>query len=149
LDSEILYLVTYPCPRCKLELEAEHGGWEGWLRCPGCGTPSLPPEFLLGHPSTRRRVRETGGDDGETLVIGPDGRVAPEPSALIGARPSSMISALRLIFLTGVAMSLFLLLIAYLDDNQLATGIFGSLALVFFLLLLRVPTRRKNDASSV
>src|SRR5439155_12967907 len=28
VDSEITYFVTYPCPRCKAELEAEHGGWQ-------------------------------------------------------------------------------------------------------------------------
>ena len=129
MDADIAYFVTYPCPQCRLELEAEHGGWQGWLRCPACGTPSLPPEILLGHPATMRRVR--GIDERRR---GPrdrrrrPGRIAerPDPSALLGEPPSPMVSALRLVFLTGLVMSLFILLIAILDDNQLATSIFGG-----------------------
>jgi hypothetical protein len=147
VDSDIVYLVTYSCPRCHLELEAEHGGWLGWLLCPECATPALPPEALLGHPSTRRRIREMAVDDA-ILVIGPDGpenTTASDSSALIGKPTSSLISAVRLVFLTGLVMSLFLLLIAYLDENQLAAGIFGALALVFFLLTLRFHGRSKRS----
>ena len=68
----------------------------------------------------------------------------PDPSVLIGPPVSSLVTTLRLIFLAGLVMSLFLLLIGYLDQNQRATAIFGSLAIIFFLLLLRMPTRRRN-----
>ncbi len=147
MDADIAYFVTYPCPNCHLELESELGGWEGWLRCPACGTPALPPEILLGHPNTRRRVREAQGDDQAVLAIGDEASAnapAADPSALIGPPPSTIVSVLRMIFLTGLVMSLFLLLIAYLDGNQRAAGIFGSLAVVFFLLLLRMPGRRRR-----
>ena len=69
----------------------------------------------------------------------PDG---PETTALIAPPPSPMVGVLRMVFLTGLVMSLFILLIAYLDDNQRATTIFGALAIIFFLLLLRLPGRR-------
>ena len=147
MDADIAYFVTYPCPQCRLELEAEHDGWAGWMRCPACGTPSLPPEILLGHPATMRRVRGLSRDDDAVLVIGADatdGPTNPDTSALLGAPPSALVSALRLVFLTGLAMSLFILLIAYLDDNQTATTIFGSLAVVFCLLHLRLPARGKK-----
>ena len=145
MDSDIAYFVTYPCPRCKVELESEHGGWQGWLRCPACGMPALPPEILLGHPTTRRRVRETLDDD--VLIIADDaaaldGVAPPDPSILIGPPVSSLVTTLRLIFLAGLVMSLFLLLIGYLDQNQRATAIFGSLSIVCFLLLLRTSGRR-------
>jgi hypothetical protein len=65
---------------------------------------------------------------------------------LIATPTSTLVSVLRMIFLTGLVMSLFLLLIAYLDQNQRATGIFGSLAFIFFLLLLRMPGRRRRGA---
>jgi hypothetical protein len=147
VDPDIAYFVTYPCPGCKVELEAEHAGWAGWLRCPSCGMPALPPEILLGHPRTRRRVREVGGDD--VLIIGagggvPAGAIGPDPSTLIGPPVSPVIGALRLVFLTGLVISLFLLLIAYLDENTKVTSIAGSLALVFFLLLLRTPGGRRR-----
>jgi hypothetical protein len=147
VDADIAYLVTYPCPHCRLELEAQHGGWQGWLRCPACGTPSLPPEILFGHPATLRRVRELAGADDEILVIGDDaatGDCTPSTAALIGEPPSALVSSLRLLFLTGLAISLFILLISFLDENQIVTASSGVIALIFFLLLLRLPGRRRN-----
>jgi DNA-directed RNA polymerase subunit RPC12/RpoP len=147
VESDIAYFVTYPCPRCKAELESQHGGWDGWLRCPACGTPALPPEILLGHPTTRRRVKELDGDD--VLIItddgySRDGAAAVDPAALIGPPVSPAVSAMRLVFLTGLVISLFLLLIAYLDQNQRVTTVAGSLSIIFFLLLLRMPGRRRS-----
>ncbi len=149
MGSDIAYFATYPCPNCKLELESEHGGWEGWVRCPACGTPVLPPEIMLGHPNTQRRVREMGGDDGEVVVIGansPEGTAPQDPSTSIATPASTLVGVLRMIFLTGLVMSLFLLLIAYLDENRRAAGIFGSLSVIFFVLLLRMPGRRRTGA---
>jgi hypothetical protein len=147
VDADIAYFVTYPCPRCKVELETEHGGWQGWLKCPACGTPALPPEFLRGHPSVRRRVREIGDGEAPIVIIGddtPDGAPASAPSPKIAAPPSTLMNTLRLVFISGLVTSLFLLLIAYFDENQRATYLFGPLAVVFFLLLLRMPARRRK-----
>jgi hypothetical protein len=147
VDADIAYFVTYPCPQCRLELEAEHDGWQGWLRCPACGTPSLPPDILLGHPATMRRVRGLAGDDDAVLVIDvddPDGASTSDPAALLGEPPSALVSSLRMLFLTGLAISLFILLISFLDDNQLVTGFCGAIALIFFLLLLRLPDRKRR-----
>lgn len=147
MEADIAYFVTYPCPQCRLELESEHGGWPGWLRCPACDTPSLPPDILFGHPATSRRVRGAGGKGEAMLFIGdddPDGDTASNPSDLIGPPPSPVASGLRLVFLSGLMISLFILLIAYLDDNQFIGGVFGGLSFVFFLLLLRAPSRRRR-----
>jgi hypothetical protein len=146
VDADIAYFVTYPCPRCHVELESEHGGWQGWLKCPVCETPALPPEFLLGHPAVRRRVRAAVGDRG-VIVIGdeaPDGAPASAASAAIEAAPSTLVNTVRLVFITGLVTSLFLLLIAFIDQNTRATYIFGALSFVFFLLLLRMPARRRR-----
>ena len=137
-SSEITYFVSYPCPGCKTELEARHGGWQGWLRCPVCGVPALPPEFLLGHPQTRRRVEGSPEDPG-VLVLDP----AAETSSVLDPGPvtvSSPLSALRLFFLTGLILSLFLLLVFYTEQNKQATAIFGFLSIAFLFLLLRIPT---------
>jgi hypothetical protein len=147
VESDIAYFVTYPCPRCKVELESHHGEWDGWRRCPSCGTPALPPEILLGHPSTRRHVKEIGEDD--VLIIeaddgAPSGAIGPDPSTLIGPPTSPVLVALRLVFVTGLVISLFLLLIAYLDENTTITSVAGALSLFFFLLLLRIPARRRR-----
>ncbi len=145
VDADIAYFVTYPCPRCRVELESEHGGWQGWLKCPACGMPALPPEFLLGHPAVRRRVRERGGDQPAIVIIDADApadAAAAHPPVVIEAPPSTLVNTLRLVFISGLVTSLFLLLIAYIDQNQRASFIFGSLAVVFFVVLLRMPSRR-------
>ncbi len=137
----MIYFVPYSCPRCKAELEAQHGAWEGWLRCPACGLPSLPPEVVFGHPTTRRRVQ--GHDEAvEAMADAAEEPIASDGSPIIETAPSTAVSALRLGFITGLVVSLFLLLIFYLDQQQQYTGIFGTLAIIFFLLVLRTPTRR-------
>jgi hypothetical protein len=43
---------------------------------------------------------------------------------------------------TGLIVSMFLLLVAYLDRSSQSSAIFGFLTVLFFLLLLRLPRRR-------
>src|SRR5262249_3416525 len=117
MDSEISYFVVYSCPYCKAELEAQDGGWQGGLRCPAGGRPSLPPESLFGRAGARRRVEILAGNDADDiLVIGTSTQDRRAPDRLVPAS-SHHISAPRLIFTTGFAISLFLLLIAFLDQN--------------------------------
>ena len=135
MESQVTYFVSYSCPRCKAELEVQHEDWQGWRRCPACGLPSLPPELLFGHPTTRRRVQ--GGDHepeisdemtmGEELAI-PHG-VDPRWSSLsrrVHSGPA------RVILVILFVVSLFLLLLFYLDQNQQLTGIFGGVSFVLF-----------------
>jgi hypothetical protein len=145
VSSQVIYFVPYSCPRCKAELEVQYGGWEGWRRCPACGHPSLPPEVLFGHPTTRRRVQ-----GGEEILETPDS-VAPEESngpekpPIIESSPSAGLGPLRLTFIAGLVISLFLLLVFYLDQKQELIGIFGTLAIIFFLLVLRNPSRHRGE----
>ncbi len=150
METDIAYFVTYSCPGCGMELEVEPTGWRGWRKCPKCGTPALPPEAFLGHPSVRRHVRPTLSD--EILIIDDDASTVQRPpalgpAALIPPPPSPVLSTLRLIFGTALIISLLLALIAYLDDNSRILGIAGVVALICFLLLLRVPSRRRRSDS--
>lgn len=148
MDADVAYFVTYPCPQCRVGLEAEHGLWQGWLKCPACGRPALPPEILLGHPSVLRRIRDRVDDEAAMALNGINASPAAEesdPPAEIAASPSTLVNTLRLVFLSGVVTSLFLLLIAYLDQNLRASFIFGCLAVVFFVFLLRLPSRRRGN----
>ena len=145
MESEVTYFVTYSCPRCKAELEVQHGDWQGWQLCPACGLPSLPPELLFGHPMTRRRVL---GHDEDPAILNdmslPEDSIALDRSRLIVSSPSSAITAVRVAFFIGFIVSLFFLLLFYLDQKQEFTGIFGVVSIIFFLLLLRSPKRRSQ-----
>jgi hypothetical protein len=63
------------------------------------------------------------------------------PSASLAPRPSPS-NASRVIVSTGLIVSIFLLLVAYLDRSSQSSAIFGFLTVLFFLLLLRLPRRR-------
>jgi hypothetical protein len=62
----------------------------------------------------------------------------------LGALPARMghSSPARLIFLTGFILSLFLALVAFLDQKNTRLSIFSLSAIVFFFLLLRTPRQR-------
>ncbi len=146
MESQVIYFVSYSCPRCKAELEVQHESWQGWRRCPACGLPSLPPELLFGHPSTRRRVL---GRDDDPIILNdvnlPEDSLALDRSQIVVSSPSSVFNALRVVFFIGLVVSLFLLLLFYLEQRQEFTGICGVLAFIFFLLLL-VPGRRRRSS---
>ena len=60
-------------------------------------------------------------------------------TALARRAPSS---ASKLIVLTGLVVSVFLLLVAYVDRSSQSSAVFGFLTILFFLLLLRLPRGR-------
>ena len=64
---------------------------------------------------------------------------------MVVSSPSGGFGPLRVFFVVGFFVSLFLVLLFYLDQNQQLTGIFGGLAFIFFLLLLRGPSRRSGN----
>ena len=41
MDSDISYLVSYPCPRCGESLQARTDDWQDWLKCPSCGKATI------------------------------------------------------------------------------------------------------------
>jgi hypothetical protein len=75
----------------------------------------------------------------QELLKDRDARVMPHP---LSSRRAPASSASRLIVSTGLIVSLFLLLVAYLDRSSQSSAIFGFLTILFFLLLLRLPKQR-------
>jgi hypothetical protein len=81
-------------------------------------------------------------------------KAAQHPEKGVGAPPPTLVSptsfaprqppssASRVIVSTGLIVSIFLLLVAYLDRSSQSSAIFGFLTVLFFLLLLRLPRRR-------
>lgn len=146
MSSEITYFVSYACPSCRTQLVTRSTGWDGWLRCPVCKWPSLPPEIMVDRRESRRRVDLQNGDD-DILVIAdsPEGAHDPGSRPSAGVGPSSHSSPARLIIATGFAFSLFLVLWAYLEERMGNVVIFAILAIGFFFALVRAP---RNRASS-
>jgi hypothetical protein len=146
MSSEISYFVSYACPNCRRHLEARSTGWDGWLRCPVCKWPSLPPEVMIKRLETRGQIIQQDVNDDVLFIPGsPRGAVEPGSSAMVGVGRSSHTTPARLIFTTGFALSLFLVLVAFLDDRMGRVVIFGILAVGFFLLLVRSPRNRMDS----
>jgi hypothetical protein len=145
LDGEIT-ITRYSCPHCHGPLETDQARWHGWVRCPKCGRPGLPPTaILLDRRSRPARLDRVNRPDKSVKTLDPPtvlARASLPPLQRMAPTPIS--SASRLIVTTGLVISAFLLLMAYLDRNtpSSASAIFGCLTVVFFLLLLRMPKRR-------
>ena len=130
-------LVVYRCPHCRAELEAEDDGWRGWRLCPDCGKPGLPPE-----PRRHDAAVSAPGEGAKASAwiasgdlfdpVRPDART--RAARRIGPRRATS-PAVRRLIAGGLAVCLFLLLVAFLDgDLRLATG---SGAMVAALLWAR------------
>jgi hypothetical protein len=142
LSSEMVFIETYSCPHCRVELETGYADWQGWQRCPTCGLASLPPEPTGLRSAPKPRARSKGSDDILVIADPPETLADAEPAAPVFAGRPSHVGPARLVFRTGLLVSLGLMLIFYLDHNTLNAAIFGCLSVVFFLLLLRIPGSR-------
>jgi hypothetical protein len=139
LSSDI---VSYSCPHCRAELEPRFGDWEGWLRCPVCTRPSLPPEPVGSRLASDRLAVSNHDIVAQASALEPGHLMSRDgtPSAFAGRFAHS--SPARLVFMTGFVFSLLLTLIAFLDQKPIRLAIFGFLSIAFFFLLLRTPRKR-------
>ena len=131
-------VVRYACPHCRAGLEWRVGLWRGWVSCPACGRPGLPPAPRLVMPDVVAPTREVGaGLRAEQWIASGDVPDASWPmwsrgQAPIQPRVKSESKALPSALAVGLAISLFLLLIGYLDQS---TNLAGVAALVALLCL--------------
>jgi len=101
---------------------------------------------MVDRRETRRRAAKQNVDDDILVIPGsPEGALEPDsrPSASVGR--SSYTSPARLIFTTGFAFSLFLVLVAFLEERMGNVAIFAILASGFFLMLTRAPRNRVSS----
>jgi len=143
--THLIVGASYVCPHCQALLEVPDKPWRGWVLCPDCGLPCLPPERLI-LPQSRRRSVARQPQVPQDLVPGQTGALT-EPAPMVKlsvprAIQSNSSSASRLIVSTGLFVSAFLLLVAYFDRSSHSLAIFGTFTVVFFILLLRIPRRR-------
>ncbi len=142
MSSEMVFIETYSCPHCRAQLETGFNDWQGWQRCPTCGLACLPPEPPGLRSTQQSAARSTVAEDILVISDSPEKLADAEPVApAFGGRPSH-IGPARLVFRTGLLVSLGLMLIFYLDRNTMNAAIFGCLSVVFFLLLLRISGGR-------
>lgn len=134
MEPEITFLVSYRCPRCQAILEARGGLSQGWVRCPSCGRPSLPPETMRS-PAVAR-------PSGDVLVIGPEPSDRPFGSAQVRSRSPRAVRARAAFFGAGFLLSLLLALLALLDRNPANAMAFCGLA-VACPILWAVTSRRR------
>ena len=136
---------SYHCPHCRALLVLGRERWQGWVRCPECGRPGLPPERLAAHAAPKRRAEPRSPINRQDATSLEEPGAMTTPSKVLSpplAPRSSPSSASRVIVSTGLIVSIFLLLVAYLDRSSQSSAIFGFLTVIFFLLLLRLPKRR-------
>ena len=142
MSSEMVFIETYSCPHCRAELETGFNTWQGWQRCPTCGLACLPPEPPGLRSARQPGARSKAADDILVISDSPESIAdAEQVASTFGGRPSH-IGPARLVFRTGLAVSLGLMLIFYLDRNTMNAAIFACLAVVFLLLLLRISGSR-------
>ena len=142
MSSEMVFIETYSCPHCRAELETGFNDWQGWQRCPRCGLACLPPEPTGSRSGRQPWSGSKVADDDLVIADSSENLSDAEPVApVFGGRPAH-IGPARLVFRTGLLVSLGLMLIFYLDRNTINSAIFGCLSIVFFLLLLRISARR-------
>ena len=136
---------NYVCPGCQALLAVPEKPWRGWLCCPKCGLPSLPPH-RLDVSRSRRRCREREAQALQAKM--PDeggssrGSAPSAPTSVSRVGKSNSWSSTRLIISTGLFVSAFLLLVAYLDRKPHNLAIFGGLTVIFFILNLRMLRQR-------
>jgi hypothetical protein len=146
VSSEMIIIGMYSCPHCRAELETGSSDWQGWQRCPSCGLPSLPPEPATPRADQPSATWPTLNDDVMVISDSPEGLTAASSVGPVVDSRSSHISPARLVFRTGLLVSLGLAFIFFLDHRTTNMVIFLALAFGFFLLLIRNSGRRSAES---
>lgn len=158
-------VVTYPCPGCQAALAVRADAPGGWSRCPRCGRASRPPAPA----PPPARVEEIAGEGHDFAGLPPvelvpqgswfnaptsdTSQTAPDPAAAQASPETRALAAalarrredapgrdLRVLYASGLFVSVTMLLFSYLDSSVIGTSVFGASAF-FCLVLLVLPGR--------
>jgi hypothetical protein len=122
---------VYSCPHCREELRARPGPWRGWLLCPRCGRPGLPPDLVVKRPSDCWPADKPRGSPVHGVFV--TGGVGEGP---LGSR-SALLPVPPVLLVLGV-----MLLIVYMDHLSVSTAVLGGVVLALFGLLKSVGKRK-------
>jgi len=110
--------------------------------CPACRLPSLPPAVLQdGDPRSNPAVDPAL----KSLLVKMSERMTPEPAPRSPLR-LGWAAPLRSLLAVGLAFSLFMSLVSFLDSRPSADWIFRAVASVCLILLLRKPRKNRPQA---
>jgi len=144
--TELMSYSRYSCPHCRLLLEARTGRWQGWVTCPNCGLAGLPPKRVTISRDIRRPLVVRQPASYAEIGIRSNGLTqepaSPASSTTPRRRRSPASGAPRVVASTGLFVSAFLMLIAYLDRSHSRLAIFGGLTFIFLVAVLRMTPPR-------
>ncbi len=147
-SREMTFIDFYACPRCGAELETGFDVWQGWQRCPKCRALALPPlPAVPNNPAVRDLWAVPGSEEEQDAVMTDDLTAdidSGETDESVAPGPAAHISPARLVFRTGLVVSLALALIFFLDRRITNAVIFSTLAAAFFGLLIRKPRSSRS-----
>jgi hypothetical protein len=123
-------IVAYPCPHCHAPLVARSEQTYGWLRCPRCGRPGLPPEP---EPEPERASQfESGELPGGDEPAGGRSRLRGGLVRRVSAASALFLSLLNALF-------------AVLANDRPGASFFGVIALGCLALAVYPGRRRRRD----
>jgi hypothetical protein len=135
------------CAHCHAALLADARGWRGWMLCPRCERPFLPPEpdpHWLIHEAEAGEIAGAAREepaDALGRLIRPAGA---EDGASVPWSPVARTSAGLFFSATGLVVSSLLSLMAYLDRSPQNATIFGVLSVAFLFAVVQLRKRRSR-----
>jgi hypothetical protein len=143
--------VRYDCPHCRAALVAPADRWSGWRLCPACGQSGLPPMHREPRPAVFQvgPPRRGSGRRAEAWIASGD-LIDPEHTdwravyaEVSPVRPPSS-KAARIAVPIGLAIALFLLLVAFLDRNATLAGGAGLAVLLLYWARVRLGAQARR-----
>ena len=144
MNSDIAFLVAYPCPRCGTSLEAPTDEWQDWKKCPSCGKAGRPPALRRSRAAVEDilYIGAFGASAAPTYpgeIPSPFGR--PGPPAFDYTAKARSEAGRRILIGGGFFLATFLALVSVVQKNPGQAGIFGFGAVLLLFLLARSSAR--------
>jgi len=148
-ESELTFIVSFPCPSCKASLESPSDQPGAWIRCPKCGRAGRAPDALVRKPPPPlapgelfHRIEAAPEPKPMTPVaVAPVVRNDPRFGPLDMYEPHEPAPLWKVACGAGLFVSVMSLLFAFLEKSEV--GIIGSgvVALIMFVALVRGGAR--------
>jgi len=144
VDPEFAVIVAYRCPNCHASLEAWESVPSRFLRCPGCGKASLPPDSMRIDPPPY--LGDFGPVLGRLATGGLEEAFDSRPRPMGTARPARPMPTRRLVLGSGFFLTTILFFFSMLDPSAMGRAwIFGLAAVAFLVALARSGRRPRVD----